>query len=171
MMKKRLSSDDWIDTGLRALAAQGFSALGAETLARNLGASKGSFYWHFKGLEDFHQQLATAWKRHAAAALVAALESRQPVATRLLKVGAAAEGEPAMRAWARENATAAEEVAEIDTLRLEAMSAVLRDVGVSNPELARALYATGIGLATLPNGRSKPETTLETLIDLILALR
>ena len=33
----------------------------AEALARKVGASKGSFYWHFKGLPDFHQQVAAAW--------------------------------------------------------------------------------------------------------------
>ncbi|MEZ5716696.1 MAG: TetR/AcrR family transcriptional regulator [Paracoccaceae bacterium] len=171
MMKKRLSAENWIDTGLKALAKGGPSALGAEVLARKLGASKGSFYWHFKGLDDFHGQLATAWKRHAATALVGALEGDEPVAIRLQKIGAATPGEAAMRAWGRENPAAAAEVAEIDQLRLDALSAVLRDVGVSNPDLARALYATGIGLAQLPKGKAKSDATLSTLIDLILALR
>ncbi|MDQ2090775.1 TetR/AcrR family transcriptional regulator [Marimonas arenosa] len=169
MAMKRLSSDSWIEAGLTALETRGPSALGAETLARELGASKGSFYWHFKGLPDFHEQLAAAWKRRAATALVTVLEHDDPVSLRLQKIGQESGGETAMRAWACENQAAAGELAEIDQLRLNAMSAVLRDVGVSNPDIARALYGAGLGLASLPGGAS--DTTMATLIDLVLALR
>lgn len=170
MAKKRLTSDSWIDAGLKALESHGPSALGAETLARGLGASKGSFYWHFKGLSDFHEQLAAAWKRHAAADLVSALEHDDPVATRLQKIGQDSAGEAAMRAWACENQAAAAKLGEIDQLRLNAMAAVLRDVGISNPEIARAIYAAGLGLALLPDGKAR-DATMAELIDLVLALR
>ena len=115
-------------------------------------------------------QLSQAWKRHAATNLVAALESTGPVATRLQEIAQPTKAEPEMRAWARENNAAAAQVAEIDHLRLDATAALLRDFNISNPELARALYAAGIGLAALPT-TAKNDTSMATLVDLVLALR
>ena len=171
MAKKRLSADDWINAGLKALDKHGPGALGAEPLARRVGTTKGSFYWHFKDLPDFHRQLAATWKRQAATALVTALEKDGPVAARLQQIGQTAAGEAAMRVWARGSKPAAREVAEIDKLRLDAMAAVLRDVGISNPDIARALYAAEIGLGALPEGAELHARTMATLIDLVLALR
>lgn len=171
MVEKRLSVDDWIEAGLSALEREGAGALGAEALARKLGRSKGSFYWHFKNLPDFHRQTANAWKRRAAAALVDALESDGPADTRLRQIGDVDPAEPAMRAWARQSETAAAELEEIDTLRLDAMAAVLRDYGISNPEIARALYAAEIGFAALPGSEAANGRAMSTLVDLVLALR
>ncbi len=46
-MADQLSAKDWLDQGLRALARSGFTALKAEPLAKAMGVSRGSFYWHF----------------------------------------------------------------------------------------------------------------------------
>jgi len=172
MSKTRLSPDSWIDAGLRALDSRGPSSLKAETLARILGTTKGSFYWHFKDIADFNAQLAKDWKRRAATSLVAALESSAPVAERLHQIGTPAAAEAAMRAWARETPSAAAELAEIDQLRLDATAALLRDAGISNPEIARGLYASAVGLAALaPDPTTADQAALHTLIDLVLALR
>ncbi|MFN3661424.1 TetR family transcriptional regulator [Yoonia sp.] len=45
--------EDWLMAGFRALASHGPSALRAAALARDLGTTKGSFYWHFKDLPDY----------------------------------------------------------------------------------------------------------------------
>ena len=171
MVKKRLSADNWIEAGLGALATYGPASLRAEALARELGTTKGSFYWHFKDLPGFLTQLAEAWKREAATSLVGALEDNGPVADRLKKIAAGGPAEAAMRAWASENDTARNHVDEIDKLRLEATSALLRDVGVSNRDLAHALYAAGVGLTSLPRDGIDSDKVLSTLIDLVLALR
>ena len=57
MPKLRLGPEDWVMAGFRALAADGPQAVRAETLARGLGATKGSFYWHFKDLAALHQAM------------------------------------------------------------------------------------------------------------------
>ena len=41
-MSERLSADDWVKAGLKALAADGFTALKADPLAKALGISRGS---------------------------------------------------------------------------------------------------------------------------------
>ena len=170
MSKKRLSQDRWIEAGLSALAEHGASVLSVESLCREQGISKGSFYWHFRDLQDFHAQLSSSWKRSAASDLVAALEHQGPVATRLQMIAAITPAEREMRAWARSNDAAAAQVTEIDRLRLDATAALLRDLGISNPDLARALYAAAIGLDALPD-RPADDHAMETLVDLMLALR
>lgn len=45
--KVRLSQSDWTDAALAAMAAQGTAGVNVEQLARELGATKGSFYHHF----------------------------------------------------------------------------------------------------------------------------
>ena len=47
MGKTRLRPDDWAAAALSALADGGLGAVRVEALAPGLGASKGSFYWHF----------------------------------------------------------------------------------------------------------------------------
>ena len=44
----RLSARDWTDAALEAMAEQGTAGVNVEQLARRLGATKGSFYHHFR---------------------------------------------------------------------------------------------------------------------------
>ena len=43
----RLSAEDWAQAALDLIAEQGVGAVAVEPLARRLGVTKGSFYWHF----------------------------------------------------------------------------------------------------------------------------
>ena len=47
----RLSSADWEGAALDSLAEHGLAGLAVEPLARQLGVTKGSFYWHFADRE------------------------------------------------------------------------------------------------------------------------
>jgi len=42
-----LSKTDWTEAALSALTRGGLASVAVEPLARDLGATKGSFYWHF----------------------------------------------------------------------------------------------------------------------------
>ncbi len=44
----RLGPDDWTRAALVAIAQKGVANVSVERLARELGTTKGSFYWHFK---------------------------------------------------------------------------------------------------------------------------
>lgn len=44
----RLGPDDWTQAALEAVAEGGIANVSVERLATGLGATKGSFYWHFK---------------------------------------------------------------------------------------------------------------------------
>ncbi|MDQ2095878.1 TetR/AcrR family transcriptional regulator [Rhodalgimonas zhirmunskyi] len=174
MTRKRLTREDWIKAGLKALAKRGPSALAVEPLAREMETTKGSFYWHFKDLPDFQGEVAQEWKRQAAGALVETLEAEGGHSVKLREIarsGGSAKLEPAMRAWAKESGAAARAVSEIDGLRLDATYALLREMGISNRELSHALYAAAIGLEQIsPNGKVDGNVMGE-LVDLVLALR
>src|SRR4051794_10269861 len=72
-MTDQLSAKDWLDQGLRTLAASGFTALKAEPLAKAMGVSRGSFYWHFTDLSAFHSALLNHWREIAAEQIIADL--------------------------------------------------------------------------------------------------
>ena len=57
----RLSADDWAEAALDLIAEQGVAAVAVEPLARRLGVTKGSFYWHFADLPTYRSALIEAW--------------------------------------------------------------------------------------------------------------
>lgn len=183
MTATRLSPDSWINAGFQALVAQGPSALKAEALARGLQTTKGSFYWHFKDVPAFHETMLSQWEEASLAALEAALVGEGSAVQRLrhfaqsdptAQNGLASHGaalEPAIRAWAHENAEAAATVARVDARHMEALDTLLAEIGLSNPELSRILYGARLGMAEM-SGRDGTDNknALGTLVDLILAL-
>ncbi len=60
---QRLGRPDWVDAALRALAVGGLGSLSVERLATELGATKGSFYWHFKNRSSLVEAALREWER------------------------------------------------------------------------------------------------------------
>ena len=58
----RLSAGDWERGALEMIADEGVAALAVEALARRLGVTKGSFYWHFKNREALLQAALMRWE-------------------------------------------------------------------------------------------------------------
>ena len=59
----RLSADDWAEAALDLIAEQGVSAVAVEPLARRLGVTKGSFYWHFPSRDALLRAALERWER------------------------------------------------------------------------------------------------------------
>src|SRR5215475_15310274 len=121
-MTKRLTIQDWIDFALVTLAHEGFDALKADVLARKLGISRGSFYWHFTDLGTFHGHVIERWKQVTTEAIIADIErfeSREKRFDALLRhaFGRGAALEVRMRAWAGHNAEAARALSDVDARR------------------------------------------------------
>jgi len=174
--RNRLSRNDWIHAGLAALREHGPDALKAEPLSRSVGTTKGSFYWHFVDVPDFHRALLTMWEESAQTALSEARSGTGTATSRLRhaaqSIADQAEGDAVIRAWARGHNGAAETLARVDAARLETLHDLLTDVGVSNPEMARIILAIGIGMAQLNEGDSDANVqAIGSLVDLVLALR
>lgn len=172
----RLRKSDWLDAGLAALAGDGPAALKAEPLARALGTTKGSFYWHFADVPAFHAELIAHWAENANTALFDTAEQADTHTAALRGMAQQiaapnprdpfARAEPAMRAWAASHDGAASAVASVDAERLQVVGALLDRIGVSNREIAQLILAAANGLPAKTGG-----DPMGTLVDLVLALR
>ena len=58
----RLSADDWASEALDQIAEQGVASVAVEPLARRLGVTKGSFYWHFPSRDALLQAALERWE-------------------------------------------------------------------------------------------------------------
>lgn len=60
--QNRLSADDWAQAALDMIAESGVAAVAVEPLARRLGVTKGSFYWHFPSRDALLQAALERWE-------------------------------------------------------------------------------------------------------------
>ena len=61
--KSRLSAETWAISALDVIAEQGLAAVAVEPMARRLGVTKGSFYWHFPSREALLVAALERWER------------------------------------------------------------------------------------------------------------
>jgi AcrR family transcriptional regulator len=71
--RSTLSAADWEKEALVMVAEAGIRAVAVESLARRMGVTKGSFYWHFPNRQALIEQSLKRWEEHDAANLQAAL--------------------------------------------------------------------------------------------------
>lgn len=173
MKRQRLTRQSWVNAGLKALNAKGPASLAAEPLARDLGTTKGSFYWHFKDVPDFQTAVVKHWQSKAFAEVVNALADEGQPEERLRRFGKLVlsnREEAAMRAWARSDKMVAKAIRQVDAERLTYVSSLLRTLGITNDDFARSCLAALIGLPEL-GSKSTAQSSYEALIDLVLALK
>ena len=174
-MTDQLSVDDWIAAGLKALAAQGFTALKADPLAKAMGVSRGSFYWHFADLGAFHDAVLKRWREIAAERIIADVEAEgagDPLASLLRTTfGARLELERAVRNWAAFDPAAQVAVRAIDRRRLDYIEGLLEKRGLKTPQAqarAQILYWTFLGFAL--SSPSLSAARLQPLLDELLQM-
>ena len=147
---KRLDEKAWIVAALKKLATHGIDGVRIELLARELGVTKGSFYWHFKDRDELRAAMLDYWRSRATLMLIERMDqSGVSPAVRLeqlieLVVHARSrwgdEVELALRMWARQDSRAQATLAEVDQLRVRYIANLLVDTGVAEAEShARAL--------------------------------
>jgi AcrR family transcriptional regulator len=74
-MAMALSREDWAGAALDVLAADGLAGVAVEPLARRLGTSKGSFYWHFRDRGELIAATLARWEQRDTTEVIAALET------------------------------------------------------------------------------------------------
>ncbi|WP_354224909.1 TetR/AcrR family transcriptional regulator [Bradyrhizobium sp. F1.4.3] len=173
-MTEQLSADDWIKEGLKALAKSGFTALKADPLAKAIGVSRGSFYWHFADLGAFHGAVLKRWREIAAEQIIAAVEAErnEPVKALLRRTfGARLDLERAVRNWAAFDPAAQGAVRAIDRRRLDYIETLLerRGMNAATAEArAQILYWTFLGFAL--SGAPGPAARFQPLLDELLRM-
>ena len=146
----------------RRLALAGSEAVAIEPLARTMGVTKGSFYWHFTDRPALLEAVLADWEIRATAPLLERLRRSAPdPAARLHALAAtvAAEGkgslDPAMRAWAHNDGSAGAAVARVDAARLAYIAGEFRALGFTAAQAwtrARLFYLHLLGEHALAFG-------------------
>lgn len=141
------------------LAQQGAERVRIMPIAEELSVTKGSFYWHFKNLDEYHVSLIQEWERRDTLQAIAFVESMQGDAQSKLQcwiTGASMSDfhiAKAIRAWSISNPMIAEVQSRVDQKRIDFLKKLLREVGWPKEDadtLANWTYWAFIGFSTLP---------------------
>ncbi|MEO8876849.1 MAG: TetR/AcrR family transcriptional regulator [Polyangiaceae bacterium] len=84
--KERLAPHDWEDAALAVIASRGVGAVSVEALARQLGVTKGSFYWHFVDRAALLASALERWQARYTQSVIDALEAVTDPRQRLEKL-------------------------------------------------------------------------------------
>lgn len=148
----KLGRDDWIQAAYEMLGEGGSAAVSVERLAKRLGVTKGSFYWHFKDRADLLDALRARWTEQLVIGRVEAaggapeekIRNLLNIVVRSTRQHRGGSLELAMRSWARRDAETARVVEAADQARIDYTARLFRELGFTPDEAeARAflLYA------------------------------
>lgn len=180
--KQRLSAADWTVAAFEALAGGGLAAVAVEPIAVRLGATKGSFYWHFTGRDALITATLELWERIDTEEVIAEIDALPAGLPRLraLIVGAVesrndqgARAELALQATAR-HPLVAPVLARVTRRRLGYLAEQFAELGFSPDEAARRAqlaYTSYLGLAQLahatPGEADLSPAFLDTMLDVL----
>jgi len=160
-----LDREAWIKGAIAILAEHGPERLRVEVLAKRLGVTKGSFYWHFKDRRDLQSAVLEFWKdgrirdirkqtqASPGAEAEALLHTIEVYSSARNRKGIAIEA--GVRDWARRDPQAVAVVEEVDAERLRCACRLFLACGLSNEEAqARSLllYAYVFGVSLMRPG-------------------
>lgn len=81
--RPRLSGADWEQAALEVIAESGLAAVAVEPLARRLGVTKGSFYWHFQNREALIEAALKRWEKSDLGEIMAVVDQYRDPRDRL----------------------------------------------------------------------------------------
>lgn len=182
--KQRLDKVAWINAGFRSLCVSGPAGLKAEPLARELGVSKGSFYWHFANLAAFREAMIDYWVAIATQGIIELVNAHSDDPVKRLQIlvllstepppeavgGRGAEG--ALRCWGRADAAVGERLRAVDTVRIDYCAKLFKAHGLKQEQArrhGRLLYAALVGLEQLDlSGLASLRRDLQATLEVLL---
>lgn len=181
--RPRMSKERWANAALRALAEDGVSAVAVEPLARRLGVTKGSFYWHYDSRDALLEAAMQRWEHNNARAL-GVYESDLPDPRERLKALFQAAFEPSALgglivhlAADREHPAVAPVLARVTRERIAYLSRIYAGIGLAEGAAhhqALLAYTAYIGLfqlmATTPDAVPEGEALLDYIAHMVDAL-
>ena len=140
-----LTRKGWVDAATELLVDQGIDSVRVDVLARSLGVTRGSFYWHFKSRPELLASVLATWREAATEQVTARFERRSTEPAVLLRelitlpfrgrsAARAARVELAIRAWARRDEMARQAVDEADASRIAYHAQLFSSLGFTIAE-------------------------------------
>ena len=141
--RQRLGREDWVREALEALQERGVDGVKIVVIAERMGITSGSFYWHFKGLQDLLDCLLAYWERELTDAVVEQAKAFDgPPEDRILNLMVqvieedAAAYDHAISIWARKDPTANEVFERTLRKRFDFAAWMFRQCGFPNRQAA-----------------------------------
>jgi AcrR family transcriptional regulator len=154
-----LERGDWVAAAREVFVAGGVAAVKIGQVSARLGVTREAFYWHFRGLQELHDELLADWERDNTTRFEPGLRGQWNPAVDLPLVESLLMGDEtfraswdtAMRAWGRVSKKAAHVVARIDEQRTGMLNRAFVELGFSETEAmarARVYYLFQVGYYT-----------------------
>ncbi len=156
--RTRLSAADWEQAALDLIAKQGVGAVAVEALARQLGVTKGSFYWHFPNREALLKAALERWEKQDTDQVLGQVEPIADPRARLCELfrrtGREAKSHAIYSALLRalDHPIVQPVMARVSARRLDFLTLAYRQVGMSRSiaaHRARLAYAAYVGFLQL----------------------
>ena len=163
--RTRVSVDDWVAAGLAIMTADGVGGVKIHRLCDRLGVTKGSFYWHFRDLDEYLGAVAQQWQQGDGAFRAPKDDSGDPetVLPRLVAFYVdqrLSHLERAMRDWSRSDARARAAIAASDARVFAAIRDAFAGLGFDDADAdvrAKMLFYAGVGVGDVgPIGDRRP---------------
>ncbi len=180
MSVERKTRNEWIAAALGAMAEGGVDAVPVERLARALGVTKGSVYWHFRDRGDLLEATIEAWEEGGTERIIMQAEAEGRNAseriTRLWEITAGDSrmaSELAIRDWARREPDLAVRVQAVDDRRMQYQRSLLCELGMPTAEIeSRAMLLASLLIGNYhiraKHGRKTRRTVLADAVALLL---
>ena len=174
--RTRLSSDDWELAALAAIAEQGVGSLSVEALARKLGVTKGSFYWHFRTREALLGAALARWERYGEAEIIRPIEQMPDPGKRLPELFRRVAHElQTHRVYAAllkalDHPQVVPVIARVSQRRMDFLTVIYREGGLRPAQAlnrARLTYAAYVGFLQLNFTPGLPRLTHEDYDDYV----
>jgi len=140
--KKNLSKDQWLAKALTQLTSKGNLGLSIEELAKAVGVTKGSYYWHFRSREGFVHDLFDYWADISTTKVIEYVEQVEGTPSeRLLALSKflieedICRHELAIRGWVQIHPVLTPLLEEIDLRRYEYVAGIFKEIGFTGDDL------------------------------------
>jgi AcrR family transcriptional regulator len=183
--RNALQPRDWILAATRVLAEGGVDAVSVEGIAKQLGASKGSFYWHFADRRALLDAVFDLWEREGTADLIERARNTEDPVEGLRRLTQdtldaetngidVAQTEAAIRAWASRDPVIGARFARVENDRTAFLANQIVAIGYDPNtalRLSKIMHLTVIGLfAARASGSALAEDeTLTFIVEKLIA--
>jgi AcrR family transcriptional regulator len=162
----KLGRQDWVKAALETLMEKGIKAVKVDVLAKSLKITRGSFYWHFKNLDDLLAAIIQEWQSIDTEAAILEVEKIGGTPSQqllhLFEIAAKDDNrlEKAMRIWAIHDVRAMASIEQVDKQRLEYLQNLFLQIGFSRTDAelrAQIAYSVKLGWVTIAPPRKPSE--------------
>lgn len=172
----------WVEAGLSALADGGHRAVRVESLAKDLGVTKGGFYGHFPDRDALLAEMLDTWERESTdEAIETVAREGGDLRTRAFRLGMLTFSDDrllpidlAIREWARHDDAVADRLRRVDNRRMDVLRELIGTICPDPAEVeARSLLAfcaaIGEHFLAADHGSSTRSEVLARAADLVLS--